>query len=611
MPAKAEREAREAKITDTQVLMMPQYRSFNADVVYYHFDIASTGLSFEDFKKKYLHKLPGWNSSNTVSNPMMRFPRPQGDEVPEGFIEVVYLENAFKHGGSALGFQIVTEYEEVEIEEESELAVEDDSDDESDDEAKKKKASRAEIGKHAKARKAAAPQSRTPMASMDPNVQVGDKRKRDDDQDDEKCEQPAKKAKVSEAPKPKKTKVRRPKTTMLHWFFYQVPIADILSKLTKANITSLSSDALITRLTQDALEEAKHPTKRVKKTKAAVANTTPTATASAPVDTVPHDTVSADPAPVTDTTASNTTVPEGAKRPAKRQRKGKTPVTDNTTPPTTSTSTDEPLFDVVATLEKGGKGQNGGGETGHPEHMALFHSVEDTFLDLLAFQLVEWKKAAKLAGKWDGQDDDEDEEQEKAADDDEVLDGEQEEEWEKQAASTVTGVKTEEGEEAEVGEGEDEDEEVKGDEDEGEEDEEEAERRLHRQLKLMFRYARSWRIRQKRSLAEARASGVPLLPEVEELVKNWNPLPEKYKEWPYPEPAFGITTGGKKRKRDEFEDEDEDEDVAIPGPDDAIHSIEVPEEYETVVDRDGDSEMSESESDDEDEDREMTSRRQR
>jgi hypothetical protein len=105
MPTKSERQARRDKLTKQLPLSTNLYRSFKTPIVYYHFSL-SLG-PFDLYKHEVLYKLPGFNSSRLTADPLVDFARPEGDECPEGKMEVVYLRNVFKKGGCALGFRLL------------------------------------------------------------------------------------------------------------------------------------------------------------------------------------------------------------------------------------------------------------------------------------------------------------------------------------------------------------------------------------------------------------------------------------------------------------------------------------------------------------------------
>lgn len=80
-----------------------QYRSYMHEITIYHFQ--EYHISLHNFRS-LLNRQHGYVDTLVSFDPLISMPGPEGDEVPEGCIEVGYLPSVFQHGGSALGFRV-------------------------------------------------------------------------------------------------------------------------------------------------------------------------------------------------------------------------------------------------------------------------------------------------------------------------------------------------------------------------------------------------------------------------------------------------------------------------------------------------------------------------
>ncbi|KAF1848985.1 uncharacterized protein K460DRAFT_277613 [Cucurbitaria berberidis CBS 394.84] len=81
-----------------------QFRSYMHDIAVYHFQ--AYFISIENFRSLLNRPDHGYVDTLLGLDPLHDKPLPEGDEPPEGCVEVGYMPNAFQHGGSALGFRV-------------------------------------------------------------------------------------------------------------------------------------------------------------------------------------------------------------------------------------------------------------------------------------------------------------------------------------------------------------------------------------------------------------------------------------------------------------------------------------------------------------------------
>lgn len=83
-----------------------QYRSFKHDITLHHFQ--AWYLPVRNFCLTLNRQEHGYVDTLLSYDPIIRLQQsvPDGDEIPKGCMEVAYLYNVFRNGGSALGFRI-------------------------------------------------------------------------------------------------------------------------------------------------------------------------------------------------------------------------------------------------------------------------------------------------------------------------------------------------------------------------------------------------------------------------------------------------------------------------------------------------------------------------
>jgi len=89
-------------------LKLLNYRNFIKTIGIYHYPHTLQSLSdFENFLRK---EIPHYAGRRMLSKDNLRYNFvPEGDEVPDGKLEVGYLPAVFSHGGDALGFRFQAE----------------------------------------------------------------------------------------------------------------------------------------------------------------------------------------------------------------------------------------------------------------------------------------------------------------------------------------------------------------------------------------------------------------------------------------------------------------------------------------------------------------------
>lgn len=84
-------------------LKQKHYFTFNPTLLVFHF--AASFLSVHAFRNLLTRRDQGYVETLLGSDPQLHRHITQGDEVPEGSIEAIYLPNVFNRGGSALAFR--------------------------------------------------------------------------------------------------------------------------------------------------------------------------------------------------------------------------------------------------------------------------------------------------------------------------------------------------------------------------------------------------------------------------------------------------------------------------------------------------------------------------